>query len=655
MSINKIISQYYKNILPAGFVLLITIMISTSYIAVSQIKQSAMQTSESTKQQYINNKLLKQMSQAVTDRSMVLIDMIQTEDAFELDDLFLKLNALDTNYARSRAKLESQDLEVTFQKLLNKQGIMALTSAPLLNQVYELLQQEYKQQATDLFKYKALPNQKAIINIIKKMGESQTLSAQKTFRASQINTNKTLLKIFIFDIISIILSILIAIFIIRKQSLNDRKLTVLASTDVLTKLPNRSNFTSNLDNYIKEKPTATFAVIFFDVDYFKSINDNYGHDIGDEILRQFSSNIKSAINEDDVLCRFGGDEFVLILKSIKTKEEAINFVSYLSSTLDTYYVIDNNEIFVTASIGASLYSQDGVDAKTLLKNADIAMYTAKEEGRNCYRFYSNEDSERMNKDHVVTQALHTILKNRNTNNELYLMYQPLLNVKNCEMTECEALIRWKNLDGEMIPPDDFIPLAEKSNLIEKVNLFVIDEACKQQSEWHWNGIRNIRININLSGNRVSFKKLLHRLKDNIIKLNLDPALFGVELTERTLYEVSEDTINDLEQVRALGMKISIDDFGTGYSSLSYLKKLPITTLKIDKAFIDGLPADNENRALVRAIITLGHSLDLDIVAEGVETNEQLKFLEEECCNIVQGYYFHKPLDSVQISLLKRIA
>jgi len=327
----------------------------------------------------------------------------------------------------------------------------------------------------------------------------------------------------------------------------------------------------------------------------------------------------------------------------------------LSKNLETSFFINGSEIFVSASIGASLYPHDGTDVKTLLKSADIAMYSAKESGRNCYQFFSRETSERMEKEHRISHALHTILKDNNRNKELRLMYQPLLNIDKGDMTECEALIRWTNAEGENIPADDFIALAEKSNLIEKINLFVIDEVCKRQNQWQQAGIKNMRININLSGNKTIFDKLLGQFKRNLEDFNLSPALFGIELTERTLYEISQETINELDIVRKQGMKISIDDFGTGYSSLSYLKKLPITTLKIDKEFIAGLPNDKDDYALVKTIIALGHALGLDVVAEGVETKEQLAFLKNHSCNIAQGYYFHRPLEHKQIPHLELVA
>ncbi len=306
-------------------------------------------------------------------------------------------------------------------------------------------------------------------------------------------------------------------------------------------------------------------------------------------------------------------------------------------------------------MGICKYPDDGTDTETLLRHADIAMYSAKKSGRNGYKFFSKETNIKVQKEHDMSHALHSLLHSDNAGNELRLVYQPLMNISDGDFTECEALLRWTNSQGENIPTDEFIEIAEKTNLIEKINLFVIHEACKQQFEWQRSGKKSTRININLSGNKAIFSKLLYEFKINLKVFELEPSLFGIELTERTLFEISEETISELETLRELGVKISMDDFGTGYSSLSYLKKLPITTLKVDKAFISGIPNDKDDLVLVKTIINMAKSLKLEIVAEGVETHEQLIFLEAHACNIAQGYYFHHPLESDEISSLQLAA
>ena len=655
MSLNKFSPNVQKTLLPIGFIFIICLMVFSSFFVAIQMKNSSDLILNTVQKHNVNTKLLNDMSQGILNRSIILVEMLQTDDPFAIDDLYLQLIKEGAVVAASREAFMLKKHEDEVYQLLYQQGRLSKKNEPLQNEVYELAFNGDRKQAVALFSSQALPLQKKNFQLIKSLKKKEYSKEKRLLQQATKNNYAIFSTIFMVDISSVFISILLAFFILKQQAKNTHKLSVLATTDTLTALPNRENFIANINTQISCSPKSIFAVIFFDIDYFKSINDNYGHEVGDEILREFAERIKSRIQKNDILSRFGGDEFVLLLQSIKSKKEAIHFVDKLSKDLDTSFFIDDNEIFVSSSIGASLYLKDGSDAKTLLKSADIAMYSAKESGRNCYQFFSRETSKRMEKEHNISHALHTILKDKNSDKELRLVYQPLLNIDKGDMTECEALIRWTNTKGENIPADDFIALAEKSNLIEKINLFVIDEVCKQQCEWQKAGLKDIRININLSGNKIIFDKLLAQFKHNLDLFNLSPALFGIELTERTLYEISQETINELDKIRQQGMKISIDDFGTGYSSLSYLKKLPITTLKIDKEFISGLPNDKDDYALVKTIIALGHALGLGVVAEGVETKEQLAFLKKYDCNIAQGYYFHRPLEHKQIPKLKLVA
>ena len=642
-------------ILPIGFSIVILIMILTNIFALSRMNESSGLMVDTVKQRIYNNNLLRNMTQASFSRSILLAEMINIDDPFANDELFLKMNTHATAFSVNRAKFESQDLDTKMDNLLVEQDQLSRIVAPVQNKVYELIQLDQREKATNLFNSFALPKQNDVHKVINRMSEYQYSSAQKTFQEPKHENSKVLSSIILFDILSVLSSILLTFFVLRKQRRNEKHLTRIANTDTLTNLPNRPRFIGIVDELIEAEPDSICAILFFDIDYFKTINDNYGHATGDKILKQFAEKVSENIKDIDVLSRFGGDEFVLLLRSSNTHEKINNFVHQLSSDLDTSFKVDNNEIFLTSSIGVAHYSKDATTARALLKNADIAMYSAKKSGRNCYQYYSTETNSKIERDHTISHTLHTILKDNNKNKELFLMYQPLMNISEGGIKECEALIRWKNTEGKMIMPDEFIPLAEKSNLIEKINLFVVNEACKQQSEWQQSGINDVRINVNLSGNKLIFKKLLKQFKRNLRSMNLSPTLFGIELTERTLNDISKETIFELEEMRDLGMKIAIDDFGTDYSSLISLKDLPITTLKIDKGFIEGLPDNKDDHALVKTIITLGHSLNLDIVAEGVETFEQLQFLKEHECNIAQGFYFHRPLESTQITKLKLAA
>lgn len=656
MSFTSCFSRSYKYLLPLGFFVIISIMVFTNFFAITLNGENSKSMVGTIQQNIYSDNLLKKMTQASFDRSLILSEMLQTNDPFKNDELFLELNTLATTYVTSRAKFESQDLDQHMQELLDAEGTMSNNLGALQLRIYELIQLDKKVQAVKIFNDKAISLQRGVHDIIHKMTKHQYASSQISIDKLKENNNSAVSNILILNLISISICIILTFFVINKQRKSDARLAQLANTDVLTNLPNRSSFKAFIDKSIDKSPEDIFSIVFFDIDHFKSINDNYGHEIGDKILRQYAAKIKTKIKEEDILSRFGGDEFVLLLRSINSKQDAIDFISKLSKDLDTSCTIDNKEIFITSSIGASIYSNngesDGSSAKSLLKNADIAMYSAKESGRNCYQFFSIKTKNIIEKGHAITYALHKILKSKNANNELYMKFQPLLNIADNNIKECEALLRWKTKDGLIVSTAEFIAHAEKSNLIEKINNFVIDESCQQQKHWHELGVFDIKININLSGNKKIFAESLMRLDKKIIELGLSPSQFGIELTERTIMEVSEKTIQKLKKLRNAGMKIAIDDFGTGYSSLSYLKKLPITTIKIDKSFISDLPNDKDDRELVKTIITLGHSLNLDIVAEGVETIEQLDFLRLHNCDIAQGYYFHYPLKQDEMIELK---
>ena len=642
-------------ILPIGFAIIILLMISTAFLTATRINSTNKSVqSIQTKTNNISS-LLTTMSTSVFNRSLILFKMLQTKDPFMVDDYIIELQEQAIDFIIAREAFVELDLSQSKRDLLLVQSNMSKHSIAAISQFSDYLIEDKHHEASLLMDERVLPLMRHIIKIIDDMQKDAQVTAKSEVLQSKKIARDAIKSILLINIFSILISFALMVFLIQKQRKSNSDLSYLANTDTLTDLSNRDNFIKHIDKSIQFESDKEFAVIFFDVDYFKSINDIYGHEVGDTVLKLFSTTIKKQISREDVLARFGGDEFVLFLKNNNGVDHVKSFVKCLSKQLDTSFIVDNNEIYVSASIGASFYPTDGENAKDLLKHADIAMYSAKQSGRNCYQFYTLENCEEKEHEHNLSHSLQSILKNDNHENQLSLVYQPLVNINDDEFDECEALIRWTDNDGNQVNTAEFIEIAEKSNLIQKVNMFVIEEACKQQDYWQRNGIPNVRIHINLSGNKRIFAELFTWFSTNLSKYNLSPTLFGIELTERTIYEASDKTNKELEHFRDLGMKISIDDFGTGYSSLSYLKNLPITSVKIDQSFIKGVPDEKVDIALVKAIITLAHSLELDVVAEGVETKEQLAFLKDYKCNIAQGYFLHRPLSSEAISKLKLVA
>jgi diguanylate cyclase (GGDEF)-like protein/PAS domain S-box-containing protein len=417
----------------------------------------------------------------------------------------------------------------------------------------------------------------------------------------------------------------------------------------LTKLPNRILYYDRVAQAIKfaNKNKNKFAILFIDVDNFKSINDSLGIDAGNEVLKHVAQRLKGHIKDSDSIAHFGADEFGIVLQSIKDTNKIIDYVDSLINIFKESIIVEDNKIYITVSIGISIYPDDNIKSDDLIKFADSALHKAKENGKNTYEFYTKDLTDEAYNRIVLENSLREAIPN----NELVSYYQPKVDAKDGSIVGMEALVRWRNKDGVLVPPNDFIPLAEEIRLISNIDIWMINNVSKTVSSWYKKGLNPgvVSINITIQTLRMyGFKNLfMEILEEN----RCDPKYIELEITESQLMKNPEQTINILNDIKKMGIKISVDDFGTGYSSLAYLKKLPIDKLKIDKAFIDELPHDEEDVAISKTIISLAHSLKLDIIAEGVENKEQKDFLVENGCDTIQGYFYYKPLQSDKIEEL----
>lgn len=583
------------------------------------------------------------MYQSVVERSKILFQLIYTTNTEDLDKL--KVKAVKKKQKLMDLLEQSHHYHSLATHEIITQQEQYIAEYHQLEESYISLVEKNPSQGHIFFDTRVLPQRSMILKHIQgsidHIRSTTTKLREQHFQQHKLSIETNLM----INLLVIFLNGIMFYFLFKSHNGNNKKIYHQARTDSLTGLSNREEFLNTSEEYLSQNLDSKSIVIFLDIDFFKSINDTYGHKLGDIVLVNFAKKLTSLITKDCILARLGGDEFALLIKNTEEKDVR-KFVTDITSSLQFSLEEEYSDIAISSTIGVSQYPQDGKYIDTLLKHADEAMYFAKESGRGTFKFYSDEIRAVQRSNDESTQKLRSILTRNNPNNNLYLEYQPLLSCDNNpdEIKECEALLRWKDDDGNNISPEKFIALSEKTNLINDINKFVIDEVCKQQKNWQKDSqVEDIRVNINLSGGKKIFKELLDRLKDNIKKYDLNPRLFGIEITERTLVDVSDSTIAELEAIRNMGMKISIDDFGTGYSSFGYLNKLPITTLKIDKEFIDDLPENKYNQKIVDSIIGLGHSLGLEIVAEGVETQEQLSYLKDKSCNSIQGYLFNKPL------------
>lgn len=459
---------------------------------------------------------------------------------------------------------------------------------------------------------------------------------------------------------------------ITERKLAEDQIAFLAYHDGLTGLPNNLLFKERLEQGLAhaERNNTMLAVLFLDLDRFKLINDSMGHDVGDQLLQatadrliegvrrtdsvamNVTASVTSSVSSASSVARLGGDEFTIMIEDAENSQTVARVASRLIDVVSKPLMLSGTEVYTSTSIGIAIYPDDGKTVDVLLKNADAAMYHAKDQGRNNFQFFT----ESMNQASIERMAVESNLRKAILNKELCLYYQPQVSVITGQLVGLEALLRWKHPDKGFISPAVFIPVAEETGLIMEIGEWVVNEACRQGAVWAAEGFKPVQISVNLSAKQLKDERL-HEIVGSILKdTGMNPRFLGVELTESAIILDPDLALQRLEKIKSLGVKLSLDDFGTGYSSLSYLKRFPIDTLKIDQAFIRDVNADHEDASLVKAIIAMAHGLGMDVVAEGVELQEQLEFLGINGCDTIQGYLFSRPVPVAEIeSMLSRVS
>jgi diguanylate cyclase (GGDEF)-like protein/PAS domain S-box-containing protein len=435
----------------------------------------------------------------------------------------------------------------------------------------------------------------------------------------------------------------------RKRA--EERIHYLATHDTLTNLPNRLMFNQLLNHAIEtaRRHKRQLAVLFLDLDRFKIVNDTLGHEAGDQLLQKIATRLRKKLRAVDIIARLGGDEFVILIEEISNPGQVTTVARTVLSTVMKPVTIMDQECRVTASIGISIYPKDGADEQSLMKNADIAMYFAKEEGKNNYQFYSKgiktQSIERLSIETNLRQAL--------KRKEFYLYYQAKIDFRTGTITGVEALLRWQNPSLGSVSPVQFIPVAEETGLIVPIGRWVLKTACAQNAAWQRQGLPPICMAVNLSLRQLTDEGLLDDIRTALKDADLAPNLLELEITESMMMHDPERMIRVLSGIKDIGVRLAIDDFGTGYSSLAQVKHFPIDTIKVDRSFIRNIPNNSEDKAITEAIITMGKTLSLTVVAEGVETQEQIEFLQKHACDEMQGYYFSKPVTPDQFTDLLR--
>ncbi|NJN76696.1 MAG: EAL domain-containing protein, partial [Synechococcaceae cyanobacterium RL_1_2] len=415
--------------------------------------------------------------------------------------------------------------------------------------------------------------------------------------------------------------------------------------DNLTGLPNRTLFMDRLNQSIKRikrKESYGFAVLFMDLDNFKVVNDSLGHIVGDELLISIAHTIQQSIRPVDTVARLGGDEFTVLIEDIKNDDEAIAIASRINEELTSPLYIQGQEIFTSTSVGIAFSSPNYKDADEILRDADIAMYQAKDAGKSRYAVFKQT----MHDETLRRVDMESSLRRAIINQEFVVYYQPIIALTQGTISGFEALIRWQHPSKGMISPQEFIPIAEETGLIVQIGAWVLEESCRQINHWHESiaHTTDLTMSINLSSRQLKKNSIIEQIDDILNSTGVNKHRIKLEITESLLMQNIETATQLLEAMRAMGLKLSLDDFGTGYSSLSYLHRFPLNTLKVDRSFVSRIGVNGENSAIVNAIVTLAHSMEMDIVAEGIETKEQMDYLRKLGCEYGQGYYFSAPVD-----------
>lgn len=522
----------------------------------------------------------------------------------------------------------------TFSALLLDDNNESINSHSL----FELVNAEARSQLTDMVAHVLKNSQRAHIDVSFTTSEKQSVDVEMSL-TSGVRSGTALV---VWGVCRDITE--------RKRA--QTALYSLAHHDILTGLPNRVLLEDRLvqAKALAHRQHTGFAVLFLDLDRFKIINDTLGHAIGDELLRLVASRLQRTLRETDTVARIGGDEFIVLLANTGQRDDVTNLVEKLMKSLALPFHLRDHELFVTTSLGGCMYPEDDLDTEAMMKKADIAMYHAKALGRNNFQFYDNQMDQNASRRFVISNSLRKGLEQ----NEFRLYYQPKIDVSSGLIVAMEALVRWEHPELGLLSPLEFIQLAEENGIIVQLGEWVLREACRQNVQWQQEGLANLRVAVNLSGYQLQHKSLLHSIKKILSETGISTDKLEFEITESVIMQNPDFAVAILSEITDLGIHISIDDFGTGYSSLAHLKRFSVNTLKIDKSFVRDVSMNGADAAIATAIIAMGNSLNLNIIAEGVETQEQFNFLKENNCGQVQGYLFSHPLPSDEfVALLKQ--
>ena len=639
----------WKLALLGGFVTQLLLIVFVTVIGLHQLGVTTENLNKVVDVHMRNQELTKAMVFHARERILTMLTLTRTQDPFEQDELVMAFHAQGAGFASARIALLEQPLNARERELIAEQGRLTAAALPTQVQVMSLISEGRVDEASDLVIHRAIPAQNAVMEALSQLdAETQRVSAEASRQAREEH-DVARTWIYLLSGAALVLGLFVAAAAFSFATRISREREQLATHDTLTGLPNRMMFMDRLEQALirARRHQTLVGVMFIDLDRFKRVNDTLGHASGDQLIRAVAERLRGTVRADDTVARLGGDEFVVVIHDVGTLTPILQVVEKVLAAVSAPYQIEGRELFSSCSIGVSVFPNDGATSGDLLKNADTAMYHAKQSGRNRFQLYDATMNAMAEERLQIETELHYAIARK----EFVFHYQPQLNLETGRIHGVEALIRWQHPDKGLLAPAAFLALLEESGEIVNVGRALLGDACRQTAQWHARGHTDLCVAVNLSSVEFWHDTLLANVREALEASGLPARALQLELTEGIFMENIDRAVERILALKALGITVAIDDFGTGYSSLAHLKRFPLDTLKIDRYFVRDIHHAPVNEALVSSILALCNGLGLGTVTEGIENREQLETLRRLGCQVVQGYFLSRPVSADALTAL----
>ena len=639
----------WKLALLAGFVTQLMLIVFVTAIGLQQLGVTTRNLNQVVDVHMRKQNYTQRMVVAARERTVILLILPQIRDPLERENLLQKFHEQGTEFGAARLALLGMPLSTKESELISRQGQLTAAAQPIQLQVIDFINADFIDEATDLVLDQGIPMQNEVMSVLSQLeAETQTVSTAASEKARKDHAAARFW-MYLLSGAALLVGLLVAAVVFYFAARISREREQLVSLDTLTGLPNRMLFMDRLNqSLIRAKRYNTqIGLMFIDLDRFKRVNDTLGHASGDQLIREVARRLRDTVRADDIVARLGGDEFVVAISDVVTLSSIMQVVEKMLATVTVPYQLDGREIFCSCSIGISIYPHDGTSASNLLKNADTAMYHAKNSGRNRFQLYDAAMNAMAEERLQLETELHYALER----NEFVFHYQPQLNLKTGRIHAVEALIRWQHPKKGLLSPANFLDMLDETGDIVSVGRKLLLVACRQTAIWHAAGFTDLGVAVNISGKEFWHSGLIDSIRNALTQSGLPPSALQIELTEGIFMDDVEAAEGKVQALKALGISVAVDDFGTGYSSLAHLKRFPLDVLKLDRYFVKDIHHAPASEALVSSILALCKGLNLGIVAEGIENREQLESLSRLGCQVVQGYFISRPVPADAINTL----